>query len=129
MTCTDTPSFTVVSGSAFIVAMRWINLVTGDDFKQADVFSIVETVTDTVTGESEDTTLNETEVIFNALQTHPLVQAGQYRHNVRVLVPADRLAVEGREYRYQLTIVPSDGEGGGSTSYTQKSAEIAVTGD
>ena len=128
MSCTDTPSFTVVSGSAFIVAMRWINLVTGGDFEQADVFSIVETVTDTVTGDSEDTMLDKTEVVFDTLQTHPLVQAGQHRHNVRVLVPADRLAVEGREYRYQLTIVPSGGEGGGATSYTQKSAEIVVAG-
>jgi hypothetical protein len=115
-------------GSAYLVALRWINVVTQADFIQDDVHSITETIEDTETGVVASRTLNKTDVVFDTLQTSPLIRGGHYRHNIRVAVPSTAIVVKGREYRYQLTIVPDDGSGDPDVANTQKTDVRKVRG-
>lgn len=127
MTCTDTPSFTVVAGSSHIVAMRWINIVTDADFVPADVHAITETITDQETGDAVDRTLDKDEVVLAAPQTSPLIKGGKHLFNVRVVTLATSIEA-GKTYDYQLTIVPDDGSGGADTNHVQKSRVVELVG-
>ena len=123
--------FAQTIGSAFFVAARVPKAADGELFQQADIYSITETITDIETGQvvGSPRTLDKTDVVFDTPQTHPNVKSGQFEYNIGVVVPADKITQANRDYTYQLTIVPSDGEGGGDATLTQKTREITLRGD
>lgn len=124
MVCCETVEHSIVVGSVFTVAHRWLNLVTDAYFVRDDIYSIEETITSTATGAVVSRTLDKASVVFDALQSSPAILGGHYQYNIRVVVPADVITAAGR-YTYQLTIVP-DGNGAADEENTQKTNGIVL---